>query len=78
MSLDELDSLLIGSDEMIPKLQSIYLDNAQTLDIKCGRKIQYSELSTHQKVKLYDVDKRFVGIGESNTSFEVLPKRLFV
>ena len=78
LSLDELDSLLIGSDEMIPNLQSIYLDNTQTADIKCGRKIQYSELSIPQKVKLYDVHKRFVGIGESNNSSEVLPKRLFV
>ena len=78
LSLDELDSLLIGSDEMIPNLQSIHLDNTQTADIKCGRKIQCSELSTPQKVKLYDACKRFVGIGESNTSSEVLPKRLFV
>ena len=78
LSLDELDSLLIGSDEMIPNLQSIHLDNTQTADIKCGRKIQCSEMSTPQKVKLYDVHKRFVGIGESNTSSEVLPKRLFV
>jgi len=78
MSLDKLDSLLIRSDEMIPNLQSIYLDNAQTGDIKCGRKIQYSELITPQKVKLYDAHKRFVGIGESNISSEVLPKRLFI
>ena len=78
MSLDRLDSLLIGSDEMIPNLQSIYLDNAQTGDIKCGRKIQCSEFNTPQKVKLYDAHKRFFGIGESNTSSEVLPKRLFI
>ena len=78
LTLDELDSLLVGSDEMIPNLQSIHLDNTQTADIKCGRKIQCSGLSNPQKVKLYDACKRFVGIGESNTSSEVLPKRLFV
>ena len=78
MSLDELDKLLLGSDEMLPSLKSIYLDYVQSNNIKFGRKIICNELSTPQKVKLYDVHKRFVGIGESNTSSEVLPKRLFV
>ena len=78
MSIDELDNLLIGPDEMIPNLKSIYLDYDQSNDIKFGRKIKCSELDSPQKVKLYDANKRFVGIGESNDSSEVLPKRLFI
>ena len=78
MSIDELDNLLIGSDEMIPNLRSIYLDYDQSSDIQFGRKIKWSELDSPQKVKLYDANRRFVGIGESNGSSEVLPKRLFI
>ena len=78
MNLVELDRLLIGSDEMLPNLQSVYLDYDQSTDIKFGRKIKCNDLNTSQKIKLYDSNKRFVGIGESNSLSEVLPKRLFI
>jgi len=78
MSLVELDKFLIGSDEMLPNLKSIYLDYGQSSDIKFGRKIKCDELNAPQKVKLYDSNGRFVGIGESNSLSEVLPKRLFI
>ena len=78
MSLDELDKLLLGSDEMLPSLKSIYLDYDQSSDIKFGRKIKCNELSATQKVKLYDFEKNFIGIGEGNTLSELAPKRLFV
>ena len=78
MSLDELDKLLLGSDEMLPSLKSIYLDYDQSNNIKFGRKIKCNELSAAQKVKLYDFEKNFIGIGEGNTLSELAPKRLFV
>jgi tRNA pseudouridine55 synthase len=78
MSLDELDKLLLGSDEMLPSLKSIYLDYDQSSDIKFGRKIKCNELNATQKVKLYDFEKNFIGIGEGNTLSELAPKRLFV
>ena len=78
MSLDELDKLLLGSDEMLPSLKSIYLDYDQSNNIKFGRKIKCNELSATQKVKLYDFEKIFIGIGEGNTLSELAPKRLFV
>ena len=78
MSLDELDKLLLGSDEMLPSLKSIYLDYDQSSDIKFGRKIKCNELSATQKVKLYDFEKNFIGIGEGNSLSELAPKRLFV
>jgi len=77
MNYSELDSLLIGSDAMLPNLTSIYLDYEQSCDIKLGRKIKCNKLNTIQKVKLYDVSKKFIGIGESNSLSEVLPKRVF-
>ena len=78
MSLAELDKLLLGSDEMLPSLKSIYLDYDQSNNIKFGRKIKCNELSATQKVKLYDFEKNFIGIGEGNTLSELAPKRLFV
>lgn len=77
MSFSELNSLLIGADEILPNLTSIYLDYEQSCDIRFGRKIKCNQLNSIQKVKLYDVNKKFIGIGESNNLSEVLPKRIF-
>ena len=78
MSADELDFLLIEPDEMLPNFKSVYLDYQKSCDIKLGRKIKCSEFNDVQKVKLYDANKKFIGVGETNNLSEVLPKRLFV
>ena len=78
MSSGELEKLLIGPDEMLPNLKSVYLDYDQSVDIKFGRKIKCDEFNTPQKVKLYDSNRKFIGIGECNHLSEVLPKRLFI
>ena len=77
-SLNSLDSLLLGADEMLPNLKGLYLDAEQTLDIKHGRKVLCSGLDVGQKIKLYDEKKQFIGIGENNVLSEVWPKRVFV
>ena len=78
MSSWELEKLLIGPDEMLPNLKSVYLDYDQSVDVKFGRKIKCDEFNTPQKVKLYDSNRKFIGIGECNHLSEVLPKRLFI
>ena len=78
MSSGELDKLLIGPDEMLPSLNPVYLDYDQSVDIRFGRKIKCDEFNTPQKVKLYDSNRKFIGIGECNHLSEVLPKRLFI
>ena len=78
MSSVELEKLLIGPDEMLPNLKSVYLDYDQSVDVKFGRKIKCDEFNTPQKVKLYDSNRKFIGIGECNHLSEVLPKRLFI
>ena len=78
MSSGELEKLLIGPDEMLPNLNSVYLDYDQSVDVKFGRKIKCDEFNTPQKVKLYDSNRKFIGIGECNHLSEVLPKRLFI
>ena len=77
-SFSNLDSVLIGADKMLPTLTSVYLNLEQSNDIKFGRKITFSGLDIDQKVKLYDEQKEFIGIGQSNDLSEVLPKRLFI
>ena len=77
-SLESLDSIILGADDMLPNLESIYLDAEQTSDIRLGKKIKYNGFSMPQKLKMYDYDKQFMGIGESNLMSEILPKRLFV
>jgi len=77
-NLESLDSVLLGADEMIPNLESVYLDSEQTSDIRLGKKIEYLGFSSSQKLKLYDHNEQFIGIGESNLMSEILPKRLFV
>jgi len=77
-NLESLDSVILSADEMLPNLKSVYLNLEQTRDIKLGMKIEYLGFSTSHKLKLYDYNKQFLGIGESNLMSEILPKRLFV
>ena len=77
-NLESLDSVILSADEMLPNLKSVYLDSDQTRDIKLGKKIEYLGFSNSHKLKLYDHNKQFLGIGESNLMSEILPKRLFV
>ena len=77
-NLESLDSVILSADEMLPNLKSVYLNSEQTRNIKLGMKIEYLGFSTSHKLKLYDHNKQFLGIGESNLISEILPKRLFV
>ena len=77
-NLESLDSVILSADKMLPNLESVYLDSEQTRDIRLGKKIEYLGFSNPQKLKLYDHNEQFIGIGESNLMSEILPKRLFV
>jgi tRNA pseudouridine55 synthase len=78
IDLESLDSVILGADEMLPNIEAIYLDTEQSRDIRQGKKIEFTGFSSIQKLKLYDDNKQFIGIGESNLLSEVLPKRLFI
>jgi len=75
---EALDALILGADTMLPNFDSVLLNAEQTSDIKLGRKIQYGDYTEVQKLKLFDENQQFLGIGESSLEGEVLPKRLFV
>ena len=78
IDLESLDSVILGADEMLPNNEAIYLDTKQSRDIRQGKKIEFTGFSSIQKLKLYDDNKQFIGIGESSLLSEVLPKRLFI
>ena len=78
IDFESLDTVILGADEMLPNIEAIYLDTEQSRDIRQGKKIHFIGFSSIQKIKLYDDNKQFIGIGESNLSSEVLPKRLFI
>jgi tRNA pseudouridine55 synthase len=78
IDLESLDSVILGADEMLPNIEAIYLDTEQSRDIRQGKKIEFTGFSSIQKLKLYDDNKQFIGIGESSLLSEVLPKRLFI
>ena len=78
IDLESLDSVILGADEMLPNIEAIYLDTEQSRDIRQGKKIEFTGFSSIQKLRLYDDNKQFIGIGESNLISEVLPKRLFI
>lgn len=75
---ETLDSLILGADTMLPNFGSVFLSAEQTSDIKLGRKIRYGDYTEVQKLKLFDENQQFLGIGENSIEGEVLPKRLFV
>ena len=77
-NLESLDAVVLSADKILPNLKSVYLDSEQTRDIRLGKKIKYLGFSTSHKLKLYDHNKQFLGIGESNLMSEILPKRLFI
>ena len=78
IDFESLDSVILSADKMLPNLESLYLNAEQSEDIKHGRKIEFKGFSLVQKLKLYDNNKVFIGIGESNILSEILPKKIFI
>ena len=75
---EALDAQIFDADTMLPNLESVFLSAEQSSDVKLGRKVRHGNFVEVQKLKLFDENQEFIGIGESNLEGEVLPKRLFV
>lgn len=73
-----LDAHIFPSEEMLPNIKSTTLNALQTLDIKHGRPVQTDKLGQPAKVKLFDPQQQFLGIGELSEEGIIAPKRLFV
>ena len=74
----ELDEKIFPCENMLPNLESVYLDEQQNVDIKFGRSITFNGPCPLGMVKLFNNQKQFLGIGIATEDGVVAPKRLFV
>ncbi|TEU19673.1 MAG: tRNA pseudouridine(55) synthase TruB [Gammaproteobacteria bacterium] len=73
-----LDEKIFATEDMLPNIDSLYLDEQQTVDIKHGRSIASNTLCSFEVIKLFDNHKQFLGIGEPDEGASIKPKRLFI
>lgn len=74
----KLDEKIFATEDMLPNIANTTLDEAQTIDIRYGRSIQSDSKGLPHKVKLFDQNQNFLGIGELLEDGTIQPKRLFV
>jgi tRNA pseudouridine55 synthase len=74
----QLDAHIFPSELMLPALKSVSLDAQQTIDIKYGRAVQSELFNQQHKVKLFDSNQQFIGIGTLSENGVIAPKRLFI
>ena len=63
---------------MLPRLSSVFLDEKQTFDIKLGRKVIDNSNTQYGQVKMFDSNKKFIGLGIVDSEKVISIKRLFV
>jgi len=73
-----LDKKIFATQDMLPNINNLYLDEQQTIDIKYGRSITSNGQGPFEVIKLFDNNKQFLGIGEPNEDKGIKPKRLFI
>ena len=77
-SFEALDEALLPSEVLLTDMDEVFLDESQTSEIKFGRSIQLLPKERTTQVKLFDHEKKFIGIGKTSKVGEIAPKRLFV
>lgn len=82
MTLVERDACLSSVDTLLHKLPAILLDDITSVRILQGQMVTNSilvnSLTKQKKIRLYDKNKCFLGLGEVTASGEIIPKRLMV
>jgi len=73
-----LDEKIFPSENMLPNLESVYLDEQQNVDIRFGRSITFNGPCPLGTVKLFNNQRQFLGVGIATENGVVAPKRLFV
>jgi len=73
-----LDEKIINTEDMLPKLSSVFLDEKQTIDIRLGRKVIDKSDTECGQVKMFDYKNKFIGIALVNSDNVISTKRLFV
>ncbi|SOD42157.1 tRNA pseudouridine synthase B [Nitrosovibrio sp. Nv4] len=80
MSLPQRDCCLLPTDTLMRGCPAATLDAAAVTSLLQGRTIRdyfsTDSLQEGQKIRLYDQDNRFLGLGEMTGGGEIIPKRL--
>lgn len=74
----ELDGYLRPIDEAIEDWPAVYLNGDQAYYLRRGNPVHAQAAGEPGLVRLYDADKRFIGVGEALRDGRLAPKRLFV
>lgn len=78
--LVDREACLYSTDFLLNELQAVNLDAQSAASILQGRAIlDHSagyQLSAGEKIRLYDGERRFLGLGEISTDGKIIPKRL--
>jgi len=80
MTLSQRDACLRPIDSVLDEFPAVTLDHAAVLSLLQGRVVAGSSttngLPEGEKIRLYDQQKRFLGLGEITAGGEIAPKRL--
>jgi tRNA pseudouridine55 synthase len=69
--------LILPADAPLQHMAAVRLDSTATAKILHGQSVITGECGTAGRVRLYDAQGAFIGIGESDGAGVVRPKRLF-
>jgi tRNA pseudouridine55 synthase len=69
---------LIGADAALPALPQVALDAEAAARLACGQTVPAPRSDVVGRVRLYDDQGRFLGLGEADGRGAIRPKRLFV
>ena len=74
---DICDKYIINVDEMLYNTNSCYLSEINKSKVLNGNKVIIDEKAI-EIVRIYDENKRFIGIGKVNDNNELLPKKILI
>jgi len=82
MPLPQRDACLSPVDTLLHNLPAVFLDNVASVRLLQGQMVTdltlEDRLPEQKKVRLYDRQKRFLGLGEITACGRIIPKRLMV
>ncbi|MCH6584516.1 MAG: tRNA pseudouridine(55) synthase TruB [Nitrosomonadaceae bacterium] len=82
MPLPQRDACLSPVDSLLLNLPAVFLDSVASVRLLQGRMVtgftSADRLPERKKIRLYDGEKRFLGLGEITAYGEIIPKRLMV
>jgi len=82
MPLQQRDACLSPVDTLLHNLPAVFLDSAASVRLLQGRVVTdltlVDRLPEQKKIRLYNREKRFLGLGEITACGEIIPKRLMV